>query len=73
MSVTSNEFEHCQQLILLGDSSQAANLLEYLKASAGEAASAILTGNLAENLWEKVIKSRVVAHLLNDYRALIRT
>jgi len=72
MSVTSNEFIHCDKLMILGDEAQAANLFAYLKDSAGDAASAVLTGSLGEQLWEKVIKGRIVAHLLNDYRALLK-
>ncbi|MGL6076494.1 MAG: lipase family protein [Fimbriiglobus sp.] len=70
MSVTSNEFAHCEKLMLLGDESQAANLLHYIKDSAGEAAGMVLSGEVGEKLWES-IKGKVVAHLLNDYRQLI--
>lgn len=70
MSVTSNEFAHGEKLMLLGDSAQAADLIAYLRASAGDAASAVVSGQVAEKLWE-VVKGRIAAHLLTDYRKLI--
>jgi triacylglycerol lipase len=70
MSVTSNEFAHCEKLMLLGDAAQAANLFDYIKESAGEAAGMVLTGQIGDKLWD-CVKGRIVAHLLNDYRQLI--
>ena len=70
MSVTSNEFAHGEKLMLLGDATQAANLLDYLRGSAGDAAGLVLSGEVGEKLWQ-LIKGRLVAHLLTDYRQLI--
>ena len=70
VSVTANDFAHPEKLVLLGDAAQAADLIAYLRASAGDAASAIVSGQAADKLWE-VVKGRLVAHLLTDYRKLI--
>jgi triacylglycerol lipase len=70
MSVTSNEFAHGEKLMLLGDAAQAANLFDYIRSSAGDAASLVISGEIGEKLWD-AIKGKIVAHLLNDYRQLI--
>jgi hypothetical protein len=70
VSLVSNEFTHCNKLVSLGPEAEAANLISYLGASAGEVAGGILAGDIAEKVWG-AIKGKLLAHLLNDYRKLI--
>jgi hypothetical protein len=71
LSLVANEFKHCGgNGILLGPAEQASNLLSYLQESAGGVVEGLLAGDLQEKVWG-AIKSKVEAHLLNDYRKLI--
>lgn len=70
MSLMSNGYQHCDQQVLLGATGEAANLIAYLTTAAGGAVDAVLAGSIADELWDGV-KSRVNAHLLNDYRSLL--
>jgi hypothetical protein len=70
VSLAANEFIHCEKLVPLGPAESTADLIAYLKTSAGEVAEGVLSGDIQEKVWA-AIKGKVMAHLLNDYRNLI--
>jgi len=70
MSLLANEFVHCDKFCGLGPDEASVNLIAYLKDSAGGVAEGVLSGDIKEKVWE-AIKGKMMAHLLNDYRALI--
>lgn len=70
MSLVANEYLHCQQPMAVGDSAASANLLQYLKDSAGDMASLVIAGELSNKLWQAVM-GKITAHLLDDYRKLL--
>jgi hypothetical protein len=69
MSLVANDFAHCERGVPLGDGA-AADLLAYLRASAGEAVAGLIAGDVEEKVWGG-IKGKVAAHLLDDYRKRI--
>jgi triacylglycerol lipase len=70
ISLVSSEYLHCDNLIGLGGTEEAADLLAYLRDAAGGVAEGILAGELRDKVWG-AIQGRIVAHLLPDYRSLI--
>jgi hypothetical protein len=71
MSLVSNDYAHCEKVMSLGDTEAAANLFAYLRSSAGEAVTGLLTGDVANKVWGG-IKTKLIAHLLPDYMGLIK-
>lgn len=70
MSFVTTDYLHCDTLVPLGAGEEAANLIAYLHASAGEIAAGVLGGDIQEKVWG-AIQGRVMAHLLTDYRKLL--
>ncbi len=70
MSLVANDFAHCNKLMFLGDGNEAANLLTYLQGAAGDVATGLFSGEIGDKVWGG-IKSKVMAHLMDDYRKLI--
>ncbi len=70
MSLVSNEYSHCEKVIVLGSAETASDLIAYIQSTAGEAVAGLLTGEFSEKVWG-AIKGKVAAHLLTDYRNLI--
>ena len=71
MSMVANEFAHCDKGIVLGDAAHAANLIEYIKQTGGGVFEGVLSGEIGEKVWG-AMKDRLMAHLLNDYRELLK-
>jgi hypothetical protein len=70
MSLVANDYLHCDKLVPLADAGGSADLIEFVRALAGQAVGGVLSGNISDELWGAV-KGRVAAHLLDDYRKLI--
>jgi triacylglycerol lipase len=70
MSLAASDYLHCDKVMLVGPSEAAANLLVYLRDSAGGVVDGVLSGDIREKVWE-AIKGKVAAHLLTDYSQLI--
>jgi triacylglycerol lipase len=69
MSLIANDYSHCDTLHPLGEGGEA-NAAEFVKGLAGDAASAVLSGTIADKFWNS-LKGRIAAHLLDDYRKLL--
>jgi triacylglycerol lipase len=67
MSLVANDFSPCDKLMMLGEASEAANLIDYLKGAAGDAWSGLLTGDVQEKVWGG-IKTKIGAHFMDGYR-----
>ena len=70
LSFVTNDYAHCDKVMLLGPADAAADLLNYLQSTAGEVAGGVFSGEITERVWAG-LKGRMMAHLLNDYRKLI--
>jgi len=70
MSLVANDFVHCDSHNVLGPSEASANLLVYLKESAGGVADGVLSGDVSEKVWG-ALQAKMMAHFLDDYRKLI--
>lgn len=70
ISLMSNQFEHCDRLVALGDVA-AVDLVAYFREAAGETVSGLLSGNVADQVWE-ALKKKLTAHFIGDYRQLIK-
>lgn len=70
MSLVSNDFAHCERLLVVGDAEMAHNLLAYLRETAGGIVEGILSGDIQEKVWD-AIKDKVAAHMLGDYRKFL--
>ena len=51
MSLVANDFAHCDEHCVLGPAEASANLLAYLKDSAGGVADGVLSGDISEKVW----------------------
>lgn len=67
LSLIANDFAHCEKVVPLGEAAAAGDLLAYVKATAGEVAGGILSGDAVERAWG-VVKGKVAAHMMTDYR-----
>jgi triacylglycerol lipase len=69
MILIANDYSHCDTLHPLGEGGEA-NAAEFVNGLAGDAASADLSGTIADKFWNS-LKGRIAAHLLDDYRKLL--
>lgn len=67
MSLMSNDFSQVDRLIPLGNSQDAANLIDYLRSAAGDAWQGVLAGSIADKVWGG-IKTKIAAHFMDGYR-----
>jgi triacylglycerol lipase len=67
ISLMSNDFAQCDKLVPLGDSGEASNLIDYLRAAAGDAWQGVLAGSVADKVWGG-IKSKISAHFMDGYQ-----
>lgn len=67
MSLVANDFAQCDKHMPLGEASEAANLIDYLRSSAGDAWQGLLAGDIADKVWGG-IKGKVAAHFMDGYR-----
>jgi hypothetical protein len=70
MSLIANDYAHCEKTFLLGGTEASADLVSFLKQTAGEAVGALLSGEVGEKVWG-AMKGKVAAHLMTDYRKLL--
>ena len=69
MSLAASEYLHCDKVMVVGPEA-AADLIAYLRESAGGVIEGVLSGDIREKVWGE-IQGRVTAHLLQDYRKLL--
>jgi len=67
MSLAANDFVHVDKAVIVGEASQASNLIGYLGEAAGGMVQGLLSGDIQNKVWGAVM-NRVNAHLMPDYR-----
>jgi hypothetical protein len=69
-SLIANEYGHCEKACVVGDAS-VGGMAELCKSIAGSAVDGLLKGTLIDDVWS-IIKARVDAHFIVNYRKLIQ-
>ncbi|MGL4421315.1 MAG: lipase family protein, partial [Gemmataceae bacterium] len=67
MSMIANDYHHVETAMVLGAAGGSNDAIEFVQQMASTAVDGVLSGSLIDEFWN-VVKGRINAHFLNDYR-----